>query len=302
MGRCEDLLTGSLGASLKGRVQLIFTSPPFPLNRKKKYGNYTGEKYEAWLAGLSTLFSDLLRPRGSIVIEMGNAWIPGRPVQSPLALRALLRFLETPEAGLRLCQEFVCFNKARLPTPAQWVTVERIRVKDAFTRVWWMAKCDKPKASNRRVLQSYSPAMRKLLKRGAYNAGTRPSEHVIKPTSFLKDHGGSIPPNVIIVSNTNATDPYQTFCRLTKVRFHPARMPVRLAEFFISFLTQKGDLVLDPFAGSNTTGSVAAKLRRRWVSIEADPVYAAASVARFDRNKAQRLVQSAERNGNRTTP
>src|SRR5439155_14560952 len=135
---------------------------------------------------------NLLKKKGSIVIELGNAWEPGRPVMSTLALRALLTFKEL--GGFELCQEFICHNPARLPTPAQWVTIERIRFKDSYTRLWWLAKTDRPKASNRHVLKDYSPAMLRLLRTGKYNAGKRPAGHDIGKKSFLVNHGGAIPP------------------------------------------------------------------------------------------------------------
>lgn len=146
-GTAEAALASPLLERYKGKVQLIFTSPPFPLNRKKQYGNQQGEAYVKWLSGFAPLFCEFLKPDGSIVVEMGNAWEPGKPAMSTLALRALLAFLDAGK--LYLCQQFVCYNPARLPTPAQWVNVERIRVKDAFTHVWWMSTTDRPKANNR---------------------------------------------------------------------------------------------------------------------------------------------------------
>src|SRR5437016_2702478 len=196
VGDAKHLLRGTLGQRLRGKVQLILPPPPYPLNRKKSYGNHTGPSYKRWFIGLAPLFAELLRPDGSIVIELGNAWLPGRPVQALLHLESLLGFVRAPEADLRLCQQFVCFNPSRLPTPAAWVTVRRDRVTDSFTHVWWMAKTDFPKADTRRVLRPYSVAMKKLLSRGKYNNGHRPSQHHISETSFLKDRGGSVPANV----------------------------------------------------------------------------------------------------------
>lgn len=280
-GDCADLLRRPPLTRRKGLVNLILTSPPFPLNRKKKYGNLTGDEYLTWLKGLAPLFRDYLAPDGSIVIELGNAWEPGQPTMSTLPMRALLAFQEA--AKLHLCEEFICFNTARLPSPAQWVNVERIRVKDAFTRVWWLSPSPKPKADNRNVLKPYSESMNHLLKTGKYNAGQRPSEHHIGEKSFLINNGGAIPPNVLNVlpfSNTRADDPYQKYCRENGVAPHPARMPPTLADFFIRFLTDERDLVMDPFAGSNTTGSAAEKLARHWISIEKDATYAKTSQAR----------------------
>ncbi|HSH58498.1 MAG TPA: site-specific DNA-methyltransferase [Acidimicrobiales bacterium] len=294
-GRIEDALATNL-ASCEGEVNLIFTSPPFPLNRKKQYGNLNGDEYLAWLGDLAPRLVKLLAPSGSLVIELGNAWEQGRPVMSLLPLQALMEVLRAGK--LNLCQQFVCHNPARLPSPAQWVTTNRIRVKDSFTHVWWMSPSEQPKADNRHVLVDYSPAMKKLLARQAYNDGHRPSGFVINSTSFLKDNGGAIPPNVLMMdeespagevpedlltfANTTSTDAYSVYCRDLGYPTHPARMPAGLPEFFIKLLTEEGDLVLDPFGGSNMTGAVAERLKRRWISVEPEIDYINGSKGRFN--------------------
>ena len=285
-GDSLDLLAGPLHSKAAGNIQLILTSPPFPLNKKKKYGNLNGNAYLNWLTGTAELFREYLTPDGSIVMELGNAWNPGNPTMSTLPIKALLGFLEAGE--FHLCQEFICCNPARLPTPAQWVNIERIRIKDAFTRVWWMSPNERPKANNKKVLTGYSKSMLELLKRGTYNSGQRPSGHNIGVDSFLSNNGGAIPPNVLVpeeadvpevlfevlpIANTRASDAYQQYCRKNGNIVHPARMQEKLAEFFIKFLTDEGDTVLDPFAGSNTTGAVAERLKRRWISIELEKAY-----------------------------
>lgn len=293
VGLSEDVLDERIGKALRGQVQLVFSSPPFPLNRKKKYGNKEGREFKKWLCGYAEKLTDLLTPDGSIVIEMGNAWMPRLPVMSTLAIETLLAFQRA--ANLYLVQEFIWFNPARLPSPAQWVTVNRMRVKDAFTRLWWLSPTSFPKADNRRVLAPYSGSMKSLLSTQKYNAGDRPSEHVINATSFLKDNGGAIPPNVLTIEddeaatlnnvlvggNTSANDSYARFCKSRGLARHPARMPVGLAKFFINLCTETGDLVCDPFAGSNTTGAAAEELKRRWITIEADADYAASGRGRF---------------------
>lgn len=275
----EDFLASEVASAIRGDVQLAFTSPPFPLNRTKRYGNLVGDEYLEWLGGLAPQMGDLLSEDGSLVVELGNAWEPGEPVMSTLALKALLKLLEAGD--FRLCQQFVVHNPARLPSPAQWVNVERIRVKDAYTNVWWMSRNTRPKADNRKVLTDYSPAMKKLLKRQSYNSGERPSQHHIGETSFLRDNGGAIPPNVLTISNTISTDPYTRYCKEQGLRMHPARMPTELAEFFIHFLTDEDDLVFDPFAGSNTTGAIAEQLSRQWVAVEPQVEYIEGSKGRL---------------------
>ena len=278
-GTIEAFLASEEVAQYRGKVQLIFTSPPFPLNRKKRYGNLRGDEYAAWLASLAPRLISLLKPNGSIVIEVGNAWEPGRPVMSVLAMRSLLDFMKS--GNLNLCQQFVCDNPARLPSPAQWVNVERIRVKDSFTHVWWMSPSDRPKADNRRVLKEYSASMSALLRTKKYNSGVRPSQHNIGAKSFLRDNGGAIASNCLSFTNTGSMSRYLDYCRGHALKPHPARMPAGLAEFFIRFLTEPKDLVLDPFGGSNTTGAVAEALKRRWISVEPNPEYIASSLGRF---------------------
>lgn len=156
VGDSNELLRSELYDSLRGKVQLLLTSPPFPLNNKKSYGNLKGEVYKNWFIGLAKVFADLLTENGSIVIEMGNAWEPGRPVQSLLHLESLIGFVNNQDTNLRLCQQFICYNPSRLPSPAQWVTIKRIRTTDSYTQIWWMAKTDFPKADNKRVLRPYS--------------------------------------------------------------------------------------------------------------------------------------------------
>ncbi len=278
-GLSDQLLTTDFLKRYQGTVDLVFTSPPFPLNRKKKYGNLNGEEYMQWLSGYGPLLKKMLKPTGSIVMEVGNAWEQGSPVMSTLPVRSLLKFQEDNE--LYLCQEFVWQNPAKLPSPAQWVNVERIRLKDSFTKIWWMSPSPKPKADNRRVLKEYSVAMKQLLQTGSYNAGKRPSQHNIGEHSFLTDNGGAIPGSVLTYANTQANDPYQEYCRANDIELHPARMPGDLANFFIKLLTEPGDLVLDPFGGSNTTGAAAEALGRHWLSIEAEDKYIQGSKGRF---------------------
>lgn len=299
VGDSAHLLASEDFAALKGKVNLILTSPPYPLNNKKSYGNLTGEKYLEWFTSLAPVFSDLLTEDGSIVLEIGNAWEPGRPVQSLLHLESLLGFVRHKNAGLRLIQQFVCYNPSRLPSPAQWVTVNRIRTVDSFTHVWWLAKTDFPKADNSKVLRPYSKAMKSLLQRGEYNTGNRPSEHRISENGFLNDRGGSIAhnlfeieeldpkrevrlPNAFSMANSASNDYFHRECKNRGITPHPARMPMGLASFFIEFLTDKGDLVLDPFAGSNTTGYSAAVAGRQWVGIDAQDTYVQQSLIRFD--------------------
>ena len=279
-GDIDNILKSKAFTKYKNKVDLILTSPPFPLNRKKKYGNLNGKEYLNWLAGFAVKVRDFLSEDGSIVIELGNSWEANDPVMSTLPLKALLEFQE--KGKYYLCQHFIWFNTAKLPSPVQWVNIERVRVKDAFTHIWWLSKTPNPKANNRKVLEAYSESMKKLLKNKKYNSGHRPSEHLIGEKSFLKDNKGAIPSNVLIGANTQSTSKYIEHCKKNNIELHPARMPEFIPEFFINFLTDAGDLVFDPFGGSNTTGWIAEKLKRKWIAVDINESYIKGSEGRFN--------------------
>jgi site-specific DNA-methyltransferase (cytosine-N4-specific) len=183
------------------------------------------------------------------------------------------------EYGFHLCQEHYWWNPAKLPTPAEWVNVRRIRVKDAVNCIWWLSRTPFPKADNRRILAPYSGAMVKLLKNG-YRPKKRPSGHKVS-SKFARDHGGAVPPNLLAIPNTESNGAYQAYCRDRGIEVHPARFPDLLPDHFIRFLTNPGDRVLDPFAGSCVTGMVAERLKRKWVCVELNKDYIEGAKIRF---------------------
>ncbi|MDZ7970470.1 MAG: site-specific DNA-methyltransferase [Nostoc sp. DedSLP03] len=258
-------------------LNLILTSPPFALTKKKEYGNESAEKYIEWFLPFANEFKRVLVDNGSFVLDLGGAYIPGYPVRSIYQYELLVRLCK--EVGFFLAQEFYHYNPARLPAPAEWVTIRRIRVKDSVNVVWWLSKTQNPKADNKKVLKPYSQSMKQLLKNG-YKAKVRPSGHDISD-KFQKDNQGAIPPNLLEIANTESNSAYFRRCQEAGIKTHPARFPQGFAEFFIKFLTDEDDIVLDPFAGSNTTGFVAETLQRRWISFEINENYVMGSRYRF---------------------
>jgi DNA modification methylase len=258
-------------------VDLIMTSPPFGLVRKKDYGNVPASQYLEWFRPFAEQLNKVLKDTGSLVIDIGGAWDAGQPTRSLYHFKLLIMLCE--DFGFHLAQDFYWWNPSKLPTPAEWVTVRRIRVKDAINTVWWLSKTPWPKASNRRVLQPYSPSMMELLEKG-YRAKKRPSGHDISE-KFSINNGAAIPPNLIALPNTESNGAYQRYCEEHGRIPHPARYPAELPEYFIRMLTDTGDLVLDPFAGSCVTGEVAERLGRRWVCVELLEEYLDGALCRF---------------------
>lgn len=260
-------------------VDLIMTSPPFGLVRKKDYGNADADDYVAWFRPFAAQFHRVLKDSGSLVIDIGGAWHQGQPTRHLYHFKLLIALCD--EFGFHLAQDFYWWNPSKLPTPAEWVTVRRVRVKDAINTVWWLSKTPWPKASNRRVLQPYSPSMQELLARG-YRAKKRPSGHDISD-KFNINNGAAIPPNLIAIPNTESNSYYIRYCEEKGLPVHPARYPAALPEYFVRMLTDKNDLVVDPFAGSCVTGEVAERLARRWMCIELNERYLTGALGRFER-------------------
>ena len=301
-GAGGSIVLGDARAALDGMlparsVDLVVTSPPFGLVRKKGYGNADAGEYLDWFRPFATAFRRVLREAGSLVIDIGGAWTGGQPTRSLYHFKLLVMLCE--EFGFHLAQEFYWWNPARLPTPAEWVTVRRIRVKDAVNCIWWLSPTPWPRADNRRVAQPYSASMRTLLRNG-YRAKKRPSGHDISE-KFRRDNGAAIPPNLIAVAHTESNTRYLRYCSAHGLGPHPARFPTDIPEFFVRMLTDPGDLVVDPFAGSCATGEVCGRLGRRWLCVELREDYVRGAIGRFAAQPAAAPARSGASTRLRTT-
>jgi len=280
---CGDSL-GLLDSLPDGTVNLVLTSPPFSLQRKKEYGNKDQAEYLDWLSEFASRVHRVLTPDGSFVLDLGGAYEKGVPTRSLYNFRVPIRFCD--DLGFYLAEDFYWYNPSKLPSPIEWVNKRKIRAKDSVNTVWWFSKSEWPKADVSKVLTEYSGRMKKLLQdpEGFYTPRVRPSGHDIG-ASFAKDNGGAIPSNLLQIPNTESNGQYLSGCTAVGAKQHPARFPAKLPEFFIRFLTDPGDLVLDIFAGSNTTGSAAESIDRYWLAFESCREYVAASSFRFLRRE-----------------
>ncbi len=267
----------------------MVTSPPFALLRKKSYGNLDQAEYVDWLVSFGPLVRRVLKDTGSFVLDLGGAYQRGVPVRSLYNYRVLLRLCD--ECGFHLAEEFFWHNPSKLPSPIEWVNKRKVRAKDSVDTVWWLSKTENPKADVRNVLAPYSDRMKTLLKdpEEFYDPKKRPSGHDISKR-FAKDNGGSIPANLLQYSNTESNSLYLRHCKEMGMKPHPARFPRALPDFFINFLTEPDDLVLDIFAGSNTTGESAETLGRKWIALECDVEYLISSAFRFMADWPQRDI------------
>jgi site-specific DNA-methyltransferase (cytosine-N4-specific) len=261
-------------------IDIVITSPPFALCRKKAYGNVEETEYVKWIKPFGKEIFRVLKNTGSFILDLGGSYKQGRPARSLYNFRVLLCFCD--ELGFTLAEDFYWYNPSKLPSPIEWVNKRKIRVKDAVNTVWWFSKTEYPKADITKVLAPYSERMKQLIKdpENFYKPDKRPSGHTIS-TGFGKDNGGAIPPNLLSIPNTDSSSSYMRLCKALGIERHPARFPIDLPSFFIKMLTSEGDTVLDIFGGSNTTGFAAENLNRKWMTFELNHEYLAASIFRF---------------------
>lgn len=280
-----------------GSINLVMTSPPYALHFQKEYGNVGKDKYIDWFMDFAREIHRVLAEDGSFVLNIGGSYNKGVPTRSLYHFKLLIRLVE--DLGFHLAQECFWYNPAKMPMPAEWVTVRRIRIKDSVEYVWWLSKTPWPKASNRKVLKEIGTDMRRLAARGLRET-TRPGGYKIKKSWAEMKASGAIPSNfvqgelfdekaelqppesVLTMGNNAANDLYSRKCKEAGIKIHPARFPKSLPEFFVKMLTDEDDMVLDPFAGSNTTGFVAENLGRNWIAFECVEEYLRGSKFRFD--------------------
>lgn len=277
-------------------VQLVLTSPPFALQREKSYGNVDQSAYVDWLAAFCQKVYRVLAPDGSFILDLGGAYEKGRPIRSLYNYRILIKLCD--EQNFKLAEEFFWHNPAKLPSPIEWVNKRKLRAKDSVDTIWWLSKSDYPKADVRRVLVPYSERMKKLQSdpTAFYTPKKRPSGHDVG-ANFATLNEGAIPSNLLQIANTESNSLYLQRCKTVDVAAHPARFPQKLPAFFIEFLTEPGDLVLDIFAGSNTTGAAAEEAGRNWIGFEQDRQYLASSAFRFlDKEITEKQVKDLYQN------
>lgn len=282
LGECRQGDSLEVLASLEDdSIDLIVTSPPFSLQRHKRYGEVEQSEYVDWLLQFGAAALPKLKETGSFVIDIGGAYQKGQPVKSLYPFRFLVRMCDS--LGYFLAQDFYWHNTSALPAPIEWVNKRKLRCKTSVNTVWWFSKTTQPKSDVRNVLVPYTDRMKKLFEKpeNFYTVGAeRPSGHVMG-NSWANNNGGSIPPNLLQISNSESNSQYLRYCKALGIKGHPARFPSKLPEFFIKMLTDEGDFVVDIFSGSNTTGCVAESLGRRWLSVDLDNEFVANSVFRF---------------------
>lgn len=259
-------------------VDLLLTSPPFPLLNPKAYGNERPEQWVDWMLRLIEQWRGLLSPNGSLMLQMSACWKRGMPAQE-LHIPRLLVKLED-ELGLHLLQQLHWYNPTRLPAPLNWVGKERKRVTSAVDPIIWVSPNPAAYGNNQNVLRPYTAGGRRAIKNPRLTP--RPGGFDFGPTSF-QDRGGSIPQDLITATPTGKEEVrYRRAMRAHGLDAHPAIMPGKVARFCILLATEPGDLVYDPLVGSGTSFVEALKAGRRAIGSDRSGAFLDGAVIRAE--------------------
>lgn len=274
-----------LGVAIFGNAQQVFTqldepvtlcvtSPPYLLRQARAYGAGSARGEQAYidfiLQTLEPIVKRLVRG-GSITLNITqDAFNPGRPSRSLYVEKLTLALCEN--LGLELMDRLIWVNRAKPPSPTHWACKHRVQLAVSYEYVLWFTNdAMHVKSDNRRVLQPHSEQHLKLLAAGGEQRVTNYGDgaYQLRHGSYGAKTEGAIARNTFQFGNACADTRFcHKIARESGMPLHGASSPTRLASFLIEFLSEPGDLVVEPFAGLFKTPIAAERLGRRWLATE----------------------------------
>ena len=244
-GDCSELLKAVESDS----VDLSVFSPPYAERRKSSYGGIKAKNYVDWFLPIGRELFRVLKPTGTMVIDIKEHVENGERHSYVMDLIQALRGL-----GFKFTEEYIWHKTNSMP--GRWPN----RFRDGWERLLQFNK--------QKHFTMFQNAV--MVKR---------SENTVKRVAHLSENdrrrvksktGSSFSKTIARWVDREMVYPSNVLLMATETRNvgHSAAFPERLPEFFIRLFTQPGDLVLDPFAGSGTTGLVCKKLGRRFLGME----------------------------------
>ncbi|WP_019584545.1 site-specific DNA-methyltransferase [Thioalkalivibrio sp. ALE16] len=267
-------------------IALCITSPPYPLASPRAYGNKSGDEYIDFICEALEPIVASLKTGGSLVLNISNdIFERGSPARSLYREKLVLALAE--RLGLFKMDEIIWHNRQKAPGPTQWACKTRQQLTVAWEPLYWFTndpqRCE---SDNRRVLQPHTERHAQMLAEGGERRARASSDgaHAVRPgSSYVNATPGRIPGNVFEAGHTCAgRNQVQRYAKAHGLPPHGAMFPERLVEFFVEFLTQADELVVDPFSGGGTVAAVAERLGREWIATDLMLEYMqAAGAARF---------------------
>lgn len=255
-------------------VSLMVTSPPYPLLTPKSYGNVAEREFVEWYLQYVKQYIRILKPTGSLILNLGPAYMKGQPVLSSYVQRLHLGLID--ELGLHYAGHMYAHNQGKLPT-TNWVTREKIRIKNVLEDVIWYSLNPNPYINKDELKEPYSESYLAVLNKGGYPKAKRPCGQEL--THFKEDKGGKLIGN-LLKANTVSRDPYFKFCREVGLQTHPARFSGMLVEKLIRLFSKPGDVTADLMGGSGMVMEKSLELNRKCVIGETSLNYILGSMGR----------------------
>ncbi len=212
-----------------------------------------------------------LVPGASVALNITqDSFNRGRPSRSLYLERLTLALCD--KLGLELMDRLQWVNRSKPPSPTHWACKQRVQLCSSYEPVLWFTNdASKVRSNNLRVLQPHSEQHLKLQAAGGENRTTFYGDgaYQLKSGSFGNKTEGTIPKNTLFYGNSCADTRFcHSIARELGFPLHGATSPTRLAAFLIEFLTEPGDLVVDPFAGLHKVPIAAERLGRRWLATD----------------------------------
>ena len=283
-GACLVAFSTDLGVAILGNstmvlpgntepVHLCLTSPPYPLRKQRDYAAAfkNDSEYIDFIVEAIRPIARQLVNGGSVVLNIGqDIFNPGQPSRSLYPERLLLALCE--KLDLYLMDRVPWVNMSKPPSPTYWACRKKVQLLAGHEMIFWLTNNpDAVRSCNQRVLQPHTESHSALVARGGENRTTIYGDgaHVVKPGAFSQSTDGAIPKNVIIRGHACAdTRRFHQEAKRLGLPAHGAIFPTAIPDFFIRFLTEENELVVDPFAGSLKTGLAAERLNRRWMCFD----------------------------------
>lgn len=227
-------------------VSLIITSPPYAMQRKAYYGGINEKDYPRWTLNWMNTIKPKLKDDGSVCINIRPHLKNGQISDYVLRTRLLLR-----ENGWNECEELIWYK----PDSPPMGSIQRPR--RAWESILWFSQSNKPKCNPK---ANGNISSRIGFEQSKFEESNDGYVHIGQKKATT---GISRCTDVVVCGTSKIEKGYN----------HPAMFPPEIPEYIIKMMTDEGDLVVDPFIGSGTTGRVAERLHRKWIGFELNEDY-----------------------------
>ena len=252
----------------KESVDLIITSPPYANQRKSSYGGISPDKYVKWFLPISKQLYRILKPKGSLILNIKENVKDGERQIYVLRLIMALK-----KQGWLWTEEY-CWYKKNCH-PGKWNN----RFRDSWERCLHFTKNRKFKMYQDSVkvpIGDWTKSrFRSMGKKDFIRtiSGTN-SKFGRKVANWLNKRK-VYPHNVIDFEDEHYIEPTTVihFATACSNQNHSAAFPLELPSWFIKLFTKKGDIILDPFMGIGTTAMAAVLLKRNYIGVEVSKEY-----------------------------